>query len=60
MAKKKKAASDRASYSIVLDRSVVCALRVRAAKETLAAGRSVTWVDVLRRAAAGAAEEVSK
>lgn len=59
---KKKNSDDRANYRITLDRAVVCALRCRAARETLAAGKSVTWVDCLRRAAASAAaaEESTK
>jgi hypothetical protein len=50
----------RASYRITLDPAVVRNLRVMAANETLAAGRSVTWLDVIRRAAAAATEGVAK
>ena len=50
----------RANYRVVLDKAVVAALRVIAAKETLASTSGcVTWVDVLRRAAAAAAADGS-
>lgn len=44
-------------YRVALDGEVVCRLRERAARETLAKGSTVTWADILRRAASMAAAE---
>lgn len=48
----------RAQYRVYLDRAVVAALRVRAARESLASAKAVSWADILRRAATEAAEGV--
>lgn len=45
-----------AQYRLNLDRAVVAALRVKAARMTLAVGHSTTWVGLLREAAKVAAE----
>ena len=56
----KKPAARRASYRITIDPRVVRNLRVLAANETLSSGRSVSWLDVLRRAAAQVAGEAAQ
>jgi hypothetical protein len=45
-----------AQYRLSLERAVVAALRVRAARLTLSEGRSITWAGLLREAAKQAAE----
>lgn len=56
----KKKVPTKASYTVMLDRAVVCKLRQIAAERTLTSGRSVTWLDCLREAAQAVADKGGK